>query len=209
MIDLSLYLVTDRALCLGRDVLTIVEESVKGGVSVVQLREKECSFREMYDLALKLKDMLSLYKIPLIINDRVDIALTVGADGVHLGQSDMHPNQAREILGERAIIGLSVESMEQVEEANNLDVNYLAISPVFATPTKTDTVTEWGIEGIKKVRNYTKHRLVAIGGINAANAEEIIKAGADGIAVVSAICSAEYPRKSAEQLRRYILPHLS
>lgn len=202
--DPSLYLVTDRTLTMGRELIEIVEQAVKGGVTMVQLREKNCQDKEFYNLGLKLKELLAESKVPLIINDRIDIALAVGADGVHLGYNDIPVDKAREILGDSAIIGLSVESFRQVEAAEKYNVDYIGISPVFSTPTKTDTVTEWGIDGIKRIRSISRHKLVAIGGIKPENTSRIIKAGADGIAVVSAICSAEDPFKSAVVYREMI-----
>ncbi|MCW3786977.1 thiamine phosphate synthase [Plebeiibacterium sediminum] len=204
MFDLKLYLVTDRPLSLGRDIAWIVEEAAKGGVTMVQLREKDCSTREFVDLACRLKDKLKVYNIPLIINDRIDVALAADVDGVHIGQSDMPYHIARKILGKDKIIGLSVETMKQVEEANLLDVDYIGISPVFSTPTKTDTFKPFGIEGVKKVMEISKHPAVAIGGINTSNAIDIFNAGADGIAVVSAICSAENPKLASEELLNLI-----
>ncbi len=197
MFDLKLYLVTDRPLSLGRDIAWIVEEAAKGGVTMVQLREKDCSTREFVDLACRLKDKLKPYNIPLIINDRIDVALAADVDGVHIGQSDMPYTLARKLLGKDKIIGLSVENMEQVEAANLLDVDYIGISPVFSTPTKTDTFKPFGIDGVKKVMEISKHPAVAIGGINTSNVMDISKAGADGVAVVSAICSADNPREAA------------
>lgn len=201
MLDLSLYLVTDRSLSLGRNLEWIVEEAVKGGVTVVQLREKDCSTLQFIELALELKKKLSLYKVPLLINDRVDVALAADADGVHIGQSDMPYAMARKLLGAEKIIGLSVENLEQVHKANKLDVDYIGISPVFTTNTKIDTAKPFGIEGIKQVMAVSKHPAVAIGGINSENAAAIIQAGAQGIAVVSAICSANNPYEAAIQLR--------
>ncbi len=204
MFDLKLYLVTDRPLSLGRDIEWIVEEAVKGGVTMVQLREKDCSTRDFINLATGLKNKLKSYNVPLIINDRIDVALASDADGVHIGQSDMPYHIARSILGKDKIIGLSVETMEQVEEANLLDVDYIGISPVFSTPTKTDTFQPFGLEGVEKVMEISKHPAVAIGGINVSNAIDIFKAGANGIAVVSAICSAKNPREATEELVKLI-----
>lgn len=203
-LDLSLYLVTDRSLCLGRPLIHIVEEAIKGGVTLVQLREKECSSREFYELAIALKKLLTPYQIPLIINDRLDIALACDAEGLHIGQSDLPYSVARKLLGKEKIIGLSVENMEDVIEANLLDVDYIGISPVFNTTTKTDTATALGLEGVQEITRLSKHPSVGIGGINRSNAGDIIQAGADGISVVSAIVSAEDPQASAQELKRII-----
>lgn len=186
----GIYLVTDQKACLGKPLDSIVLDAVKAGVSCVQLREKNTGTRLFLKKALALNAILKPAGIPLIINDRVDIALAAKADGVHLGQSDMPYEHARNILGSKAVIGLSVETWEDVEKAQDLDVDYLGISPVFSTPTKTDAKIPWGLEGLEKIRDYSCHPLVAIGGLDASNAEAVITAGATAIAVVSAICSA-------------------
>lgn len=200
-LNLDLYLVTDRDLSKGRSLDWVVEKAAKGGTTVVQLREKDMETKDFIEEAKRIQKILKPYKIPLIINDRVDVALAIGADGVHLGQTDMPYLMARKILGNDAIIGLSVESFEQAEEANRYDVDYIAISPVFTTPTKEELTQELGITGVQKITEISKHPSVAIGSIKPHNAEAIIKAGADGVAVVSAICSAEDPEKAASELR--------
>ncbi len=202
--DLSLYLVTDRDLSLGRPLEFIVEEAVKGGVTMVQLREKHCSSKEFYQLGIRLKKLLKPYNVPLIINDRLDIALAIDADGLHIGQSDLPWDVARRLLGNDKILGLSVESMEQAEESRNFDIDYIGISPVFATPTKTDTFTPFGLEGVKAVSVIANHPNVAIGGISLENAAQVMAHGANGVAVVSAISSAENPKLAAELLKNKI-----
>ena len=167
---------------------------------MVQLREKEISTREFIALAKRLKEVLEPYGVPLIINDRVDVALAAGADGVHIGQSDMPCVTARAILGPDRIIGLSVENFEQIEEANCLDVDYIGVSPVFATPTKTDTAAPFGIDGLRKAVAMSVHPTVAIGGMNAGNAAEVISTGTDGLAVVSAVMCAASPRSAAGEI---------
>ncbi|GET35212.1 thiamine-phosphate synthase [Prolixibacter bellariivorans] len=199
--DLSLYLVTDRELSKGRSLSYIVEEAVKGGVTMVQLREKDCTTREFYELGMRMKALLSPLSIPLIINDRLDIALAVDADGLHIGQSDMPWQVARRILGKDKILGLSVETMQQAEEANRMDVDYIGISPVFATLTKTDTLQLFGLNGLKEATSLSRHPAVAIGGINLQNAAQVVNSGADGIAVVSAIASVDNPRQAARELK--------
>jgi thiamine-phosphate pyrophosphorylase len=204
MFDLSIYLVTDRSLSLGRDIEWIVEEAVKGGVTMVQLREKNCSTRQFIEIAIRLKQKLAPYKVPLIINDRLDITLAADTDGLHIGQSDICYEMARRLLGREKIIGLSVENMEQVHKANDLNVDYISISPIFSTLTKTDTAQPFGLEGIRQVMAVTIHPAVAIGGINSSNAEAIMQAGVNGIAVVSAICSAKNPYEAALKLKEQI-----
>ena len=190
----KLCLVTDEKLCMGRSLPDIVRKAVEGGVTMVQLREKNADTRTFIEKAFILKEILNPFRVPLIINDRVDVALAVKADGIHIGQKDMPYELLKKIIPESMIVGLSVETMEQIQIANNYKVDYLGISPIFATPTKTDTSGCWGIEGLKKARNSTNHKLIAIGGISNTNVKTIIDAGANGIAVVSAICSAEDPQ---------------
>ena len=202
--DLSLYLVTDQNLSKGRSHEYIVEEAVKGGVTIVQLREKDISSREFYELAKSLKSLLKPLNIPLIINDRLDIALAVDADGLHIGQNDMPYPIARKLLGKDKIIGMSVETIEQAREANNVVVDYIGLSPVFSTNTKLDINTPLELSGIKEIAGFTKHKTVAIGGINSLNAESVIARGVDGIAVISAIVSHENPQEAAFNLKTII-----
>ena len=195
-VDWSLYLVTDRRLAGGRPLEAVVAAAVRGGVSAVQLREKECGTREFVELARKLKSLLG--PVPLIINDRVDVALAVGADGVHIGQSDMKYDDVRRLVGPDAIVGLSVDSAEQPAPA---DLDYLGVGPIFPTGTKTDAGPALGLEGLARLRAASRHILVGIGGINATNAAAVLGAGADAIAVVSAICAAPDPERAAAGLR--------
>lgn len=202
--DLSLYLVTDRSLSLGGSLESVVFDAAEGGVTMVQLREKDCSTLEFYQQAMLLKECLRPYHIPLIINDRLDIALACDAEGLHIGQSDIPYDIARKLLGKDKIIGLSVECLQDAVDANELDVDYIGISPVFGTPTKTDTAPALGLEGIREIVKISRHPAVGIGGINQTNAADIIEAGADGISVVSAIMSATDPKQAAFQLMSII-----
>jgi thiamine-phosphate pyrophosphorylase len=199
-IDYSLYLVTDRVLARGRPTLDIVRAAVAGGVTCVQLREKRCATREFIAEARVLLGFLKPRAIPLIVNDRLDVALAVGADGVHLGQSDMPIELARRIAGDSMIIGVSAESTADAVAAEKAGADYIGVSPIFATPTKTDTATPFGLAGLAAVRLAVKIPLVGIGGINLQNAAEVIRHGADGIAVVSAIVAAEDPELAAREL---------
>ncbi len=201
----ELYLVTDEKASRGRNIIDIVKHALRGGVTIVQLREKELNTRQFVERAARLKKILDPYNVPLIINDRVDIALAVGADGVHIGQSDMPLDLVKKIVPGNMIIGLSVETIQQVREAEDLEVDYLGISPVFSTPTKTDFDEKpWGLEGLREARKISKHIIVGIGGINADNAEDVIKTGADGIAVVSGICSADDPETASRELIKIV-----
>ena len=204
MIDYSLYLVTDRALSLGRSTVEVVRAAIRGGVSCVQLREKGCSTREFVDEARLLKALLAGTGVPLFINDRLDVALAVGADGVHLGQNDLAIADARRLVGNRMIIGISAESVADAIRAEAEGADYIGASPVFTTPTKTDTAPPLGLAGLRAIRRAVQLPLVAIGGINADNAAAVLRAGADGLAVVSAIVSAPCPRTAAAGLRQRI-----
>ena len=199
--DWSLYLVTDRALAGARSLIEVALAAVRGGVTAVQLREKNCATREFVELGRDLKTLLAPLGVPLIVNDRVDVALAIGADGVHLGQSDMDYDTARRLLGPEAVIGLSVETMHQAEQAENLTVDYLGVGPVFATATKPDAAAPWGLESLAALRKTSKHVLVAIGGIDVANTPGVIEAGADGVAVVSALCAAADVELAARRFR--------
>ncbi len=198
--DLSLYLVTDSELAASHSLEQIVCEAVKGGVTIVQLREKELATGEFIARARRLKEALAPYGVPLIINDRADVALASGADGLHIGQSDMSYADARALMGPDKIIGLSVESMEQVELANSIDVDYIGISPLHSTPTKTDTAQPFGVEGCAAAVSLTRHPSVAIGGINMRNVAETMATGVDGVAVVSAIICAADPCLAATEM---------
>ncbi|MGW8302307.1 MAG: thiamine phosphate synthase [Desulfobacterales bacterium] len=203
-VDYSLYLVTDRGLARGRSTLEIVRAAVDGGATVVQLREKDCSTREFIEQALAIKDFLKDRAVPLIINDRLDVAQAVKADGVHLGQTDMPLKVAKKILGDSMIIGISAESLQDAVEAEKGGADYLGVSPIYATPTKTDTALPLGLEGLREIRKAVRIPLVGIGGLNRDNAAKVIRNGADGVAVVSAIVAADDPQKAADALRQII-----
>jgi thiamine-phosphate pyrophosphorylase len=200
----GLYFVTDRGLCGKKPLEEVVIQAVKGGAAYVQLREKDVSTRFFVEEAKRIKKLLEQYRVPLIINDRVDVALACGAEGVHIGQEDMPYKIVRKLMGQKAIIGLSVETWEDVEISQKLDVNYIGVSPVFSTPTKTDTKGAWGLEGLAKIKAFSRHPLVAIGGINESNVREVVNAGADCIAVVSAICVASDPGAAARRINEII-----
>jgi len=199
--DYSVYLVTDRTLCVSGTLEDVVARAVQGGVTMVQLREKQLCTREFVELGRALRALLAPRGVPLLVNDRVDVALACGADGVHIGQSDIRYADARRLMGAGAVIGVSVESVEQAAEAERCGADYMGVSPVFATPTKTDTSAPWGLEGLRGLRRRFSLPLVAIGGIGPDNAAEVFEAGADGIAVVSAICASPDPQQAAATLR--------
>ena len=203
-IDYSLYLVTDRALARGRPLADVVRAAVAGGVTCVQLREKEASAREFVAAARELLALLRPLGVPLIVNDRIDVALAAGADGVHVGQQDLSVADARRLGPPGWIVGVSAESAADAAQAERDGADYVGASPVFATPTKTDHAPPLGLDGLRALRAATKLPLVAIGGLHVGNARETIRAGADGLAVVSAIVAADDPRAAAAELRREI-----
>jgi len=203
-IDYSLYLVTDRGLARGRSTIEVVKAAVSGGVTCVQLREKDCSTLEFIEQARAIKSFLEEREVPLIINDRLDVALAVGAEGVHLGQSDMPLEMAQKIAGPSMLIGISAESVQDAVKAENGGADYLGVSPIYTTPTKTDTAPPLGIQGLREIKNRVKIPLVGIGGLNNSNAAEVIRSGADGVAVVSAIVAAEDPETAAMNLKQII-----
>lgn len=204
MPDLSLYLVTDRRLSQGRTTVEIVRAAVAGGVTCVQLREKHCATREFVAEARAVRALLAGTGVHLVINDRIDVALAVGADGVHLGQTDMHIADARRIAGRSMFIGISVESLEDAIRAEAEGADYIGISPVFATTTKTDTAPPLGLHGVAAIRAAVSIPLVGIGGIDSTNAAHVIQVGCDGVAVVSAIVSAPHPARSTAELKSII-----
>lgn len=167
-----------------------VEKLIEGGAELIQLREKYASPKDFYASAKKALDIARRHNVKIIINDRVDIALALGADGVHLGQDDLPPEYAREILGEKAIIGFSTHNIEQAISAVKLPINYLAIGPVFTTKTKENPDEIVGVEGVKKVREAIgDFPLVAIGGINLENFSDVLNAGVNSVAIISDLLS--------------------
>ena len=200
----GLYLVTDRVMCGNRLLEDVAHQALVGGATCIQLREKDVSTRFFVEEARKMKNLTARFRVPLIINDRIDVALASEADGVHIGQDDMPYAEARKLMGPEAIIGLSVETWDDVVEAEALDVNYLGVSPIFETPTKTDTKGNWGLEGLARIKAYSRHPLVAIGGLNASNAKGVVMAGADCIAVVSTICAASDPLLASREINDII-----
>ena len=205
-VDWTLYFVADINYAEGRDLVSLVEEAVRGGVTTVQLRAKGWETREFLELATRMATVLKRRSVPLIINDRVDIALTCRADGVHLGQNDMPPDKARQLLGSSKIIGVSVNTLKEAREAERLGADYIGLGPIYATITKDTDLPVLGPEGIRRMRPKIGIPIIAIGGINVGNASDVMKAGATGIAVVSAILGAPDARKAAKELKKRVLP---
>lgn len=188
---ISLYLVTDPVLCGSRGVTETCRLALEAGVGTLQLRDKTASTRELLRMAVILQNLCRKHGALFIVNDRIDVAMASGADGVHLGQDDMPVIRARKLLGSDAVIGASARSPEEAESAWMEGADYIAANLIFPTDTKTDLGEPLGIEAISELKNASPLPLIAIGGINPSNADSVRKAGADGIAVVSAIMAAE------------------
>ena len=197
-LDLSLYLVIDKSDDVEKFLKTI-EEAIKGGVSVVQIREKTAETLDFYNLALKVKEITSKYNVPLIINDRVDVALAIDADGVHVGQSDMPCDVTRKLVGPNKIVGVSAATIDEAKKAENDGADYIGTGAVFPTSTKDDApkITK---KELKEVVDSINIPVVAIGGITIDNASELLDTGIAGLSVVSAIMSSDDPKKSSEKL---------
>ncbi|KFA90260.1 thiamine phosphate synthase [Archangium violaceum] len=202
--DLSVYLVTDRLLSRGRALVDVVLSAVRGGATVVQLREKEGSARETLELGRALLHRLRPLGVPLIVNDRVDLALALGADGVHVGQGDLPPEVARRLMGPDALVGLSITGAADLPTLDPAAVDYAGVGPIFPTGSKADATPALGLEELARLRRLLPVPIVAIGGITAANAPAVIAAGADGVSVVSTICSAENCELAASALVRAV-----
>lgn len=200
-----LYLVISEKDCVHFSYLQVLEEAILGGVDVVQLREKDLPFGDFLEKAKKVKAITDYYKIPLIINDSVEIAKELKTFGIHVGNKDLPPSKVREFLGNDVNIGYSIEYWEQLDSVESQFANCLAASPIFSTSTKTNTVTEWKIEGLKKIVNHTSKPVIAIGNLHLDNIKNVAEAGANSIAVVSEICASRNPRESAQQLKKLLL----
>lgn len=195
-----LYLVIHRGSLSLEEVYNKVCLGVEGGVALVQLRDKQASAREIVHLRTQLLSFLRPRNIPLIINDRADLAHAIGADGVHLGQSNLTASKARALLGKRALIGLSIESSEQAVAAFKEEVDYIAASPVFPSTTKLDCAHAWGLEGLKQLCALSPHPVVALGGIDKTTIKHVIECSVAGIAVSAALFNASCPKTTAIQL---------
>lgn len=202
-LDPSLYLITDPLLAGDRSLLEIVGAAVQGGVSLVQIRDKQAEARDLLEQTLALKQLLDPLGVPLIVNDRVDVAAAAGV-GCHIGQTDLPPSAARALFGEDAILGLSIDDPDQTPAADPAHLDYVAHGPFAATGSKADAGAPVGEEGMRRVRAQTALPLVAIGGIGVTEAAPAIEAGADGIAVISAIVAAEEVTAQARRLRQEV-----
>lgn len=200
-IDYSLYLCTDRRLMTSPTIEASAESALRGGTTVIQLREKDCSSREFYELGLRVKKITERYNAPLIINDRVDIALAVGAAGVHVGQGDLPCKVVREMVGPDMIVGVSAATLEEAVRAEEDGADYLGVGAMYATATKTDT-RPVSMEELLKIRAAVKIPIVVIGGINKQTLGNFKGTGVNGLAVVSAIVAQPDPEAAARELLR-------
>ena len=193
----KLYVITESTISKGRNNEEIVREAIKGGAEIIQLREKDLDKNKIKNEAIRLLKICRENNVLFIVNDYVDVALEIGADGVHLGQTDMSISEAREICGNKLIIGLSTHSVEQAIKADKEDVDYITIGPIYKTRAKDFTV---GTEIIKEVVSKVEKPVIAIGGINKNNIDEVLKQGIKSVAVISAVVSAENVKEAAKKL---------
>ncbi len=200
LMDYSLYLITDRKALGGKELLASIEAAIQGGVTLVQLREKDITGYEYYKLAMKVKEITAKYNIPFIINDRIDIALAVNADGVHLGPEDLPVPVARELMGPDKIIGASANCVEEALALQKQGADYLGVGALFPTGTKRNT-EHVSLQQLKTIKESVCIPVVGIGGINIQNAYSVKAAGVDGIAAVSAILGSEDVFNAARSLR--------
>jgi thiamine-phosphate diphosphorylase len=205
MLDLSLYVITDRELSKGRPLEEVVNVALEGGATVIQLREKKLTDREIFIMGMKIKPLIQKADACFIINDRIDLALALDADGVHLGQSDLPLNIARKLMGEKKIIGISVKTIEEAQEAEAQRANYLGVGSIYPTKTKKDTGPIVGPQRISQIRKAVDLPIVGIGGIQLHNIKEVIKAGAVGIAVVSAVMGAPDMAEACRAMKTEVL----
>lgn len=184
--------------------LDFVTQCTQGGITALQLREKSMPYDKLVALGYKLKEILAPYSIPLIVNDSIEVALEIDADGVHLGQTDGDPFEAKKRLGPKKLIGVSINYINELKAGNIAPINYVGIGAVFPTTNKRDVATVWGLSGIQKLARLSQHPTIAIGGITVNNATQVMQAGASGIAVIGAIHNAQNPKATAQALRNAI-----
>jgi thiamine-phosphate pyrophosphorylase len=203
-VDFRVYLITDRRLASGGNLLSAVERALSGGVRAVQLREKELGGRELLELARKMRALTSRHGAKLLINDRVDIALAAGADGVHLGEASIPPQEARRLLGPGRLIGCSAHGAEQLAAAEAGGADFAVFGPVYFTPSKAAYGPPLGVEALRRACASTRIPVFALGGVGARNINEVLAAGADGIAMISAILATEDPETAASEINHLV-----
>jgi thiamine-phosphate pyrophosphorylase len=203
-VDWSVYVITDRRMAGERSILEVVRAAIRGGATAVQLREKEITTREMVQLGRALREIARAASVPLIVNDRVDVALAVDAQGVHVGQDDMPAPLARQLIGPGRILGVSAGTVEEARQAERDGADCLGVGDVYGTPSKPDAGEPIGVEGLAEIAQAVSIPVVAIGGITHDNAANAIRAGAAGVAVISAIVGAADPEAAAYHLREIV-----
>ncbi len=201
----DLYLVTDTLLSRGRTHREVAHAAIRGGATAIQFREKGARTRELIETGQELRGLTRAAGVPLIVNDRVDVALAVDADGVHVGQEDMPATIARRLIGEDRVLGVSATSLEEAVRGEQDGADYLGLGPIFPTSSKRDAAPPMGLDGLATVAARVGIPIVAIGGINGMNIESVIEAGADGVAVISAMVSAPDVEEAACLLRARVL----
>ncbi|MBL4933787.1 thiamine phosphate synthase [Clostridium paridis] len=199
-VDYTLYLVTDRDMLKNRNIVEAVEEAILGGVTLVQVREKDISTSEFYKVASEIKEITSKNNVPIIINDRIDIALAIDADGVHVGQSDMPASIARKLIGPDKILGVSTATIDEAIKAEKEGADYLGVGAVFSTTTKDDA-RNVSLELLKEIKETVNIPIVAIGGINSKNVDKLKESNVDGVAVISDILAKEDIKQAARDIK--------
>ena len=206
----NLYVITDEQLGRGRTHLQMAQNAITGGADVIQLRDKNASGKKLYETGLELKHLASEQKVSFIVNDRLDLGLILDADGIHVGQSDIPVEAARRLLGPHKILGVSAASLMEALHAEADGADYLGVGPIFeARGTKADAGNPQGLDLLIQIRQKCRLPLIAIGGINRQNVSRVIRAGADGVAVISAIVSADDISEAANQIKSAILKEKS
>lgn len=200
-VDWSLHVITDRRTAGGRSVVEAVQAAIRGGATVIQLREKEASTRQMIALGQMLLELTRAAGIPLIVDDRVDVALALDAEGVHLGQEDMPAETARKLIGPKKLLGVSASTVEEACEAEGAGADYLGVGDIFGTPSKPDAGAPIGLELLAEIARSVSIPVVGIGGITLENAAAVMQSGAAGVAVISAVIGAADPEVAARRLR--------
>lgn len=203
-INYNVYLVTDRSFLKNISLKEAVEDSIKGGAGIIQIREKDASTRKFFDIANEIHQITKYYNVPLIINDRIDIAQAIKAEGVHLGQDDMPIEYARKILGEDTIIGISCGNAREALEAQSKGANYLGLGAVFSTNTKKDIDIPIGLEALKEITSKIHIPSVAIGGVNHSNAKSVMETGVSGVSIISCILGSNDIKKATEELKKIV-----
>jgi thiamine-phosphate pyrophosphorylase len=205
LIDFRLYLITDRKLFNAQCSLYLaIEDALKAGVKVIQLREKDLGPRDLLNMAYMMRDLTKQYNARLFINDRVDIALAVGADGVHLGQNSMSARPVRKISGNKLLIGVSTHGIDEAIEAEKDGADFITLGPIYQTPSKLKYGNPIGIDTLRKVKSKVSIPVLAIGGIKVDKVKEVTEVGADGIALISAILTAENIKETTEEFMRLL-----